>query len=190
MPTGYTAKLCEKDVPFGEFVLNCAKAFLGQMKERDGPIPEKFEADTYHRDELSKARARKVKIQNMTDTQADFVAADIHAEQTKQNAEIKRERLKLRERLVAMRTKVEAWEPPTEHHEALKKFVLDQLQMTIESDSWIPRDVPRLNGAEWRHLELAEAQHKIDYHEKGHNQEVKNTADTNAWVEELRRSLA
>lgn len=193
MPTGYTSKLYEGEPQtFAEFALDCARAFLIQMKESNAQIPEVFEPHTWHRDGLEQAQARLAELQGMTPSEVSSRAQQARVEFERERAEARAQREGVRDRCTAMLEEVEDWEPPTERHRDLKEFMLDQLRKTIDFDgrplspsTWMPPAV----GEEWRSAEIQIALRDIAYHSKEWANDQERATDATEWIRKLRDSL-
>ena len=89
-----------------------------------------------------------------------------------------------------MLVQIRAWAAPTSDHDGLKKFMISQLEDSIEFDcTWQPEEPKQLSGAEYKAEQLAEAQRDIDYHTKEHAGEIERINRCNEWVCTLRKSL-
>jgi len=195
MPTGYTAELCDKDVPFEKFVLTCARAFgaLVEMREDplDKPIPEKIEPSDYHAKALNDARKTLTRLEKMEPEEAMQEADAEFREREAYFEEHKRKTTATRNRLVAMRSKVADWQPPTNNHEGLKNFMIEQLDRTIKYDGEVHESLKPTHktGAEWLAENIESAKHDIAYHTEQYGKDVERTRGRNDWVRELRASL-
>jgi len=196
MPTGYTSKLCEEDVSFQEYALSCARAFGALVMMRDDPHDKpisRFEPTDYHEKAVVEAEAKIKSVEAMSDD-------DVLAEQDKENAkytklqkESDEKKAAARRRLVDMRSKVSDWKPPTSDHDGLKKFMLEQIDITMPIDgtsgTYYQEQLTTFSAQECRRTRIAEARKDILYHKKEHAKEVERTDERNAWVEDLRGSL-
>lgn len=198
MPTGYTSKACDQDVPFNEFVWDCARAFGALIMMRDDPhgtpIPERFEPSDHHATELAKAKLALEQAKKMSIKEA--------AEAAKASHQKAQERLKeqiekvgvVNTRLNKLRDSVLAWNPPSPDHEGLKKFMLQQLDETIKwdgnvSDFYHDEAKQPMSGKEWRDKEIESAKRDIEYHTKEWAAEVKRTQERNQWISDLVNSV-
>lgn len=195
MPTGYTAGVADGTITsFKEFALLCARAFGATITLRDEPmssdIPE-FEPSPYHAERLKELQKRKTEIVLMKTAQcyaeADAVfkrALDLHETRTEEN----RQRM---ERYRAMLEQAEAFEAPTDEHQAHKEFMVSQLResMEFDDDSKFLKPPERLSGEQWKSTSLEQVDREIAYHEKGWREEVERTNQRNAWVKALKDSL-
>lgn len=198
MPTGYTADVCDgKITDFKDFAIRCARNFGACVMMRedplDAPIPEAFQPSDYYQKALEKNRAALDRLVKMTSQECDAEERKergeaLHAHQTHAD------RCKaIRERLLAMRSRVADWTPPTSDHEGLKKFMIQQLDETLKYDGqpgtfYLDKASIR-TGEEWRSDRIKELKHDIVYHTEEHRKEVERTNMRNTWVDQLRASL-
>lgn len=197
MPTGYTAKLCDKEVSFKEFVLTCSRAFGALVMVRDDPhdkpIPKRFEPSKYAEEALARAEDKLQRIEGMSDKQIMAFQAAENKKHLKLQRNYEKKAVAIRGRLLAMRAKVCEWTPPTPEHNDLKKFMLEQIDMTIKQDgtagTYYQDLVTGRNAREWRRGRIASAQKYILYYKKQQAEKIKRTDSRNAWIEDLRGSL-
>ena len=192
MPTGYTSDLYEgKDIAFPDFVMKCARAFGALIEMRDDPmdatIPDKFEASSYHTDQLEKAVADVARIKAWDDTEADSQSQLAYDRAQREYEGLLAGKAAMRERYETMLAQVKAWTPPTSEHRDLKDFMVKQLEESIRYDcstDYLP--VPEcLTGAAYKEQQLHSARRNVTYHTK-HVEDDKKRAE---WVTALRQSL-
>jgi len=194
MPTGYTLDLHDgKDITFEEFALKCARAFGALIDMRDEPIdtptPEKLEPSDYHLKELEKAAKRFEEIKDWDDEKAQEEAERLYQEALKKREESIKKIEQIRKRYEDMLLKVRQWKPPTPDHEGLKKFMIQQLEESIEFDCFIPEMPQRLSGEELRKQQIEKILSDIEYHGKEYVEEVNRVYERNKWLLLLRKSL-
>lgn len=193
MPTGYTEIVERKpDLTFQEFALRCARAFGALITLRedslDAPVPEKFTPSDYYEEQITEAKAALAKAEALTDDDADRAAIAQHESETR----------RVREYLIAEETKsalyarmlamVKAWSPPTEDHEGLKRFMIEQIEISKPS-SWRPEAPAVFTGAEFRTREADAARADLARAERSWAEECARTDERNAWIDALRKSL-
>lgn len=196
MPTGYTAKLMELGQTFPEFIMGCARAFgaLIEMRDspNDAPIPDKFEPSDYNAKRLIEARESLAKLKAMNAEERVAFGESAKAEDIERSRKYLEKALAENSRLEDMAAQVRAWTPPTEDHQGLKEFMLQQI------------DVSK-NGVDYSERSLVEAQTKpatvyyveavssavrdIKYHTEGNEKEVERTNGRSEWVQQLRASI-
>ena len=195
MPTGYTMDLYEgKEVTFEEFVMKCARAFgaLISMKDKplDAPIPDFLKPSDYHLRELVIAWQRLAEVESWDEEQAKREAERAYQEAVYERDKKIIEQASIRKRYEEMLARVRAWTPPTPDHEELKRFMIEQLEKSIEFDcSHIPDEPKRLSGAEYKQREIKKALSDIEYHKREYEEEIKRTHERNEWLKALRESL-
>jgi hypothetical protein len=193
MPTGYTHQVVEGTVDdFPTFAKTCARAFGALITLRDDPLsaelPDAIEPSDHHEKALVGAKAELARLEAMTAEEAE-VAADAHyreavesfnrmsAKDTEENA-----------RINAMLEKVQAWTPPTKDHEEMKRFMTEQLHISLNN---FRRDPPRRQPAsEWLSSQTKKARWNVDYHQEEHTKEIERCRQRTEWIQALKRSLA
>jgi AraC-like DNA-binding protein len=197
MPTGFTADLTE-ETSFPEFVLRCAHGMGALILMRDDPLDapiKEFEPSDYHQKAIEEAKLELASLREMT---LDDAAKDLRKHNAHQLAE--RERIasdssRLSKRYRRMRHLVKAWQPPTNDHDGLKRFMLEQLQTSENVDchdqKFAEQFYPTFDGTpeDWRANRIAKAERDLAYHEVEWSEEQRRTRERNEWVRELRESL-
>lgn len=199
MPTGYTATLCEKEQPFSEFVMGCARAMGACVMMRDdpfdAPIPERFEPSDYHTKKVAEAEQALASLDASSDDELSAEAAAYYHRRVRELRDRISKNIKTTYRLNLMLAEVEGWLPPTPDHIGLKDFMRQQLRSTIDFDGnseWEEKELSSLRpmtAREWRQKESDRLLKEIEYHTKGHADEVERTEARNAWIKALRESL-
>lgn len=195
MPTGYTAPLYEgKPISFSEFAMRCARGmnYLASMSDHslDAPIPAKLVPHDYREKEITEWRASLTAAEAMTSADADHAAAWEYEQARRRMTDGLLEMNARRNRLQSMLVQVDAWTPPTPEHEALKQFMLDQLQSELQhcmGFSW-PEPVSQ-SGAQYRAERIDYAREQIARHEAKLTEERRWCDEANAWLAALRGSL-
>ncbi|WP_426261541.1 hypothetical protein [Sphingomonas sp. DC1100-1] len=196
MPTGYTADVADGSVTdLTTFAMRLARGMGATVTMRDDPmdkpIPEAFEPSRYHAERLEEAKAERDRLHALTDAETQAEAEAEHAEFLSDRANARDEHNACVLRYKAMIDKVEAWQGAPE---GIKEFALDQLRSGMDFDC--PREFrfyrqePTTDGAEWMADKLAQIERDIEYHAKKDAEERARTDGRNAWIAQLRRSLA
>lgn len=196
MPTGYTACVADgsvEDLP--TFALQLARGMGALITMRDepsdAPIPDQFEPSDWSAKRLEEARQERDRLYAMSDqdaqAEADREVAEYHEARVKAEAEHKERRV----RYEAMIAKVRAWEGAPE---GIKDFALQQLESGMDFDCGRPfrfyRDEPAGDGVAWKAAALVEVARDIEYHAGEDAKERARTERRNAWLAQLRASLA
>jgi len=192
MATGYTFCV-EEGASFEEFVWGCTRAMGVLITMRDEPldakIPKKLEPQDYHFSERAKALKLITELVEMPLKEAEVRAEMEHKTllQCREDCNTKTE--EIQSRYEAMISRVRAWIPPTEEHEGLKRFMLEQLESCLR-DSCSREEAPKRRTAkEWKAATLEEAQRNLQYHEREWQEEQERTKQRNEWLAALRASV-
>ena len=202
MPTGYTDLLYNeetgKKATLKDFVLRCAHGFLGEMYDRslDTPIELELPPDGgYHTERLAEAYKDKTEFESLTKVQVERRANADYRKERKDLFETIKRRDALRKRYEGMLAKVREWEPPTEEHEGLKNYMVEQLEGSIEHDCDVSYFQERLEELvmptpeQFKQRKLDRFDSDIKYYEEQVIKEIERTRQRNAWVKALFESL-
>jgi hypothetical protein len=196
MPTGYTASITS-ETTFSQFAMNCARGFGACISLRDEEsggelIPGEFEPSSYHKEQLiEKERALK-NVEVMTMEQCSIASALEHKNLEQSRTESLKNCAVLRTKYEAMLVKVNNWTPPTEEHNRLKSFMVEQLESSIRfdcSEEYYSKPTEKLTVEEWKMEQISRIKSSIIYHSESHAKEIESTAQRNAWIKALRGSL-
>jgi hypothetical protein len=198
--TGYTAAILEKDgIIFEQFCLNCARAFGACVMLRDepmdAPIPDEFTPSDYHKRALAEAQAKLTALNNMTLSERVEYGQEKQKAAVQQRQELIESAKKAARKLILMKAKVLAWEPPSSDHVGLKNFMLEQIDSTLQFDGRADGYTDEIKNLEMRPFEqffrdsVEEAQNSIAYHIEQDREELERTHSRTAWIQDLRNSL-
>lgn len=198
MPTGYTAYIENGEITKGkDFLLKCARAFGAciDLKEENlsVEIPVEFKPNTYHKERLKDAYIDLEKYKKMTVEEAQKIIKESY-EASQENCTDSIEKAEIiAERYANIRKDVCDWVPPTSEYENLKKFALEQIDMSACADcvDYYRKELnkPKQTPEEYIQNMIERAADNIKYHSKGWNEEVKRTNERNKWINDLRESL-
>ena len=140
--TGYTAGIVDGSIKnASEFLKLCIRAFMCCFDQRDdslySPLVTEFKADEYYFRSYKQAEEDLEQIENMT-------FDDVEAKYIKEERERIEYDKRMYERMVDEYAKykrildeVEKWMPPTEEHEAIKSFAINQIKMCMPTEDEI-----------------------------------------------------
>ena len=199
MPSGYTSQIyAGEDQSFEDFLLTCARAFVAEL--RDEPLAALHTAQmpresSYHRDELAKDRRELEMLQGLSENEIEEMRADEHRTRVGQIEEMNEKSRALKARYETMLKSARAWEPPTESHQGLKKFMIEQLLMSIEGDCHIT-DIDKEKAKwlqetpkEWLQKKIDFVTRSIAYHEESQERERERYEISTKWRRELFESI-
>lgn len=193
MPTGYTADIYDgKDVSFSDFALKCARAFGACIEQRDDDLNDKPKLiektkDSYSLKRLEEAKKWKKPTKAEFDVYVKLQTAYYNEKIDKQN--------KLKASYQKMLDKANAWTPPTKEHEGLKKFMIEQLNSSIEFDcgfEYYQRELNNIKQLTYnQYVKNMRASNKrdIEYHTNELKKDNERTDNRNAWISALYKSL-
>lgn len=194
MATGYTAGVADgKVTEFPDFAMQCARAFGALIMMRDDPhnaeIPEEFEPSTFYAERLAEARERLAVLEAMTPDGIVQAAQASNEQAAAAFAENRARQEKIVARYRAMLEKVEAWVPPSLDHVEMKDFMRQQLESSIDFDSYDLAAPEAEEAGDWYAREVGAARRDITRYAEEHEKEVERTRERNRWVRQLRGSL-
>lgn len=139
MPTGYTYGVQEgKITTLEDFAKSCARAFLWQARDSEEKDLRKLVTGDgtldYYIKALKEAEDNLAEIESLDDAGWQHKYEDKCATQlryvTEYNKRVNEERI----RYTKMLEKVKDWTPPSNEHIELKKFMIEQLESSINFD--------------------------------------------------------
>jgi len=203
MPTGYTAGIINGTTEtFQDFAKQCMRAFGACIHMRDENANIEYEPripSDYHLKGLEEAKENLKIAETFTD-------ADLIEMRIKELKESKKHHLESIAKTKAARVKLEEFlakairfKAPTPEHEGLRRFMIEQIQSTIDFDGKtdfhdkalpeIEIELKNIDANQIRFTLIADANKDIAYHLKGHKEELKRCADSNEWVRTLLAAL-
>lgn len=201
MPSGYTQDIYDgKPITFEQFALRCSRGMGAAIMQRDEAIDVEIrmrEVSDHEVERVKTARAELEAALERTDEEwATAQSAEISAAVEYRDQYI-RDTDALAMRYRDMLKQVEAWEPPTEDHMGLKRFMFDQLGDSIKFDVGgpgverytpaVPEELPVYMYKARQIADLAKRQADATQRLAEEYDRVKSQ---NEWVSKLRSSLA
>ena len=142
MPTRYTAHIEDGEITTGkEFLRLCTRAFGIAIDVKDEPLstptPSSFEPSPFYKESYDRALKKLEEVNKMT---FDESKIQMRADYEKRISDYKRyaeQETAMNEKYAKVRKEVEEWIPPTEEHEGLKNFALEQIDMCVTKQEYI-----------------------------------------------------
>lgn len=196
MPTGYTHTLLKEKQTFPQFAMSCARAFGALVEMRDdgmsAEVPQVLPLSDYHPKKIKDAERVLARLKKMTAKQRRSYGVKTKerrlAYAIERLGEVRDSNAMLETTLVA----ATAWHPPTEDHNGLHKFIVEQLEMSMEDEKW-QRDsiVEAVMKAplDFYKERVAELAKEITYHREAYEKDVERNRRNNEWLRNLRESL-
>ena len=196
MPTGYAAPIEEDpDFTFEQYVWRCARAFLVECKDSDGPIPECYELRDHYTDRIKEAEADLFLLEAMTLPTVLSEAQTAFERHVASQEKCEQERLQKLARYDAMQAKVEAWDPQDKVVEkGLKAMLLEQIATSTDymrKPSWVPPEPPLTTeqARAWKQERITQTKENLQRSKDGLQKAQENNAKTNAWLVAIRATV-
>ena len=193
--TGYTYPVLEgKVTEFEDYAKKCMRAFL--MYRRDDPMDAPHEPMTvgsYYPEKVKELKNVIVEITDMSDEELLAQRESRLKKEIKNCKEAIKKKKKELIRLETMLEKVNEFEPPTEEHFGIAKFMREQLESTIESNSTtyyekaiaeFKKDLEAVVSAdEYRQELLDDKKEDLERSQKRLDEEIARCKATNEWCD-------
>lgn len=202
MPTGYTAYIKDGKITSGkEFLKLCTRAFgiAIDLKDEslDVPTPNHFEPHSYYEKAYKDSLVSREKAYSMT---LEEIKEDIISKynDNKGRAEKILEEYKDEDKkYLKVREEVEKWIPPTPEHENLKKFCLEQINISLNTAlyGWCEKDINKeLDTSDdtiKKYIDDLKDQEdeKVNRAYKKYQAELKRVEEKNLWIKQFLDSL-
>ncbi len=205
MATGYTCKIQDGTITeFKDFAFLCMRAFgacVGQRDEDGNNPPRLIELDISYQKENIKRCLKDIKnVKKQTDE--EFLAEKMESlERDLKNAKEQLEKSKItREKYEKILKAALEWEAPTKEHEEFKKFLISQLEGSIDvdcdsPDSYYPNSIKNIeneikfltikNVKALKKEKIASLEENIKYYEDSIEKEKKNIKKANNWMKAI-----
>lgn len=201
MPTAFTAAVVDGELDdFKSFAWHCARAFMyntRDVNEGDGRYrrPEvsisdgSFERSLKHATVgLEDAKSEHQANLNRTDDEWKAEAKEAF-EQASSYYDERRERFTTENnRIQVMLAKVVAWQPPTEQHERMKEFMVEQLEKSVPYEPTAPNP----QEYEWPSYKMTMLEHSarvVSIREETYQRSLSNKDESMSWLDALDDSI-
>lgn len=201
MPTGYTAGILDGSTKdFNQFAKHCSRAFIIHL--RDEPMDSEYkkrEPSGYHTKAIDEARRELKRASTLTDKEIISREKETLSKSRIYHLNaIEKDKSNV-EKMNLFLEKARAYNPPTEKHNGIADFMVEQLEKTIDFDcnsnyhikelEKIESKLQNLNAANIRSEIKEKAAKEIEYHTKEHEEDLRRCEDHNKWYEDFINSL-
>lgn len=202
MPTGYTSYINDGKITSGkEFLKLCTRAFgiAVDLKDEslDVPTPSHFEPDPYYENRYKNSLVSREKAYNMTfeeakeDMVSKFKNKKTWAERCLKDCKDEDEKY------IKIWKDVEQWIPPTPEHENLKKFCLEQIDMSLHTsiykwyEEYINKELDTSDDAIRKYIDDLKDQEdrEVNRAYEKYQAELKRVEEKNLWMKQFLDSL-
>ncbi len=203
MPTGYTAGILDGKIKtFKDFAKQCIRAFGAAIHMRDEPLSEPYkpaEPLDYYKEEIEACKKQIKKYENMSDEDI------LHKKELELKTRISdleetiEERKATAELLNDMLKQAKLYKPPTDDHQGIKDFMVEQLETTIKRDGDsgyyeeelknAKKELESLDPAVVRKELLNDIKAELAYYTDKYEKDLKAVEQSNKWAEDFFKSL-
>ena len=202
MSTGYTAYIKDENITTGkEFLKLCTRAFGIAIDLKDEPlsVPTKthYEPSPYYKDNYEKTVKVRDKMRQLTFEEAKQQIIDKYNEDIASAKKILEKYKAEDKKYLKVRNEVESWIPPTSEHEELKKFALNQIDISMNTDYYkyyedeLSKELDTSDDAVWKYINDINEFYEEDT-ERAYQrwqEELKRVTDKNKWMKQFLDSL-
>lgn len=196
MSTGYTCKVETGEIKeLKDYLLLCARGFGAMIHMRDDSLDktiQPMEASDYHLKALNRAKEEYDKFLKTTDEDIQKIIDENYERNLKDKQEGLIKFDEQNKNYLSMLEKVKEWEIPTNEHKKLKEFAIEQLEMSIGSDSFREyyTQITQKDTVEgYKSWKLNDLLKDIERHSREYREECKRVSECNKWVTDLVNSL-
>ena len=202
MPTGYTSYIKDGEITSGkEFLKLCTRAFgiAVDLKEEslDVPTPNHFEPNPYYEKRYKDSLASREKAYSMTFEEVKEDIISKYNDNKGRAAKILKEYKDEDKKYLKVREEVEKWIPPTPEHENLKKFCLEQIDMSLNTAlyEWCEKDINKeLDTSDdtiKKYIDILRdnADKEVNRAYEKYQAELKRVQEKNLWMKQFLDSL-
>ena len=170
----------------------CARQFPALISIADKaigePIPDKIKPRGFCKRRLNKLSRRLAEVKRWSKTRAEMEANKAFK---KEFLCVKRDSDKFQaisDNYIALLSRVASWVPPTQNHQSLKNFMLDQL--LTDMNFLMVLQVPEmLSGEKYRSKLISRITRDIKIFTLANEKDIENAEWATVWLEKLRKSL-
>lgn len=202
MPTGYTSYIKDGKITSGkEFLKLCTRAFgiAVDLKDEslDVPTPNHFEPHPYYEKAYKDSLMSREKAYSMTREEVKEDIISKYNDNKGRAEKILEEYKDEDEKYLKVREEVEKWIPPTPEHENLKKFCLEQIDMSLNTSlyAWCEEDINKeldtSDDTVRKYIDNLKdyADEKLKRAYKNWQEELRRVEEKNLWMKQFLDSL-
>lgn len=194
MPTGYTAALYEGEQTAQDFLLRLARGmgFAVTMRDEpaDKPLPEKFTPAQYYIEAVEEAKAGHAALLAQTPEQIEAQCSKAYADALDYYESELQRRAGIKARYEQMLAQIRGWQPTHEATIGLKRFALEQLELSQSdySTDWL-KAPEQVTPEEYFDREMKSALRKLERAAKDLVEENERVRRRNEALAALRAEL-
>lgn len=203
MPTTYTSRIIEGKInDFQSFALLCTRNFGACMHMSHLPIDEPYfkrKSDGHYLLRIGREKEELRKLEKISDQ----ALLDNAIEIIKSNINYHKERIieigKLHAKLEEIRREIDSWVPPGDEYLEIKKFMREQIEITIQKDCDIYYHVHQLSQLDANPEKIDPTkirEERMEFHkasiadfEERHNEDLQKIEDSHQWFVRFLKSI-
>lgn len=203
MPTVYTVSIENGEITTGkEFLKLCTRALGIAIDLKDEPLsvptPTHFELDTYYKKRYEKALEELNEANNLTFDEAKNQMKAAYERRISDYKSWAEKESAMNQKYAKVRREVEKWIPPTEEHQGLKKFALEQIDMCVTKQEYIDEYLEKSKEVFDDSDEAVEkyisdniqcCKEGLDRAYKSWKEELERTEKKNIWIKKFLESI-
>lgn len=203
MPIGYTAYIENGEITTGkEFLKLCTRAFGVAISQREeslsNPTHTKFEPNSYYEKRYNEAVDKLKVAKDMTFNETLSQMIKCHSKRVSDYKRFVEKETEMNKKYQKVRDEVEQWIPPTKEHNGIKKFALEQIDMSMTKQKYIDEYIELSNQVlddskeaveKYRIEYIADCQRDVDRAYEAYQEELKRVADKNEFMKKFLESL-
>lgn len=197
MPTGYTADIVN-DQSFEDYVLGCARAFGACLHQQDNDLAEKpklQEINLYYTNRIEETEQQLNTFNKMSHKdQVDWGQEEKSRQLHSINESLEKKKTLLIKYNI-MLDKVNSWIPPSKDHVEFKKFMISQIEDSINWDcstNYYTVEYSRIKDMiplEFYNAMVSQLNKDLLYYKEQLHKEETRTLERNFWIKSLYESL-
>ena len=149
------------------------------------------EVSNYHLEQLDRVKEEFEKYEKFTDKEIQEAIDKSYEQSLKDQKDGLKRFEEGKQRYLDMLEKVENWEVPTEEHNNLKKFAIEQLESSLDFDysdsmkKYYLQEPVKDNIEGYKKYKIKAYLKDIEYHSKGYREEIEGVEKNNIWIDNL-----
>jgi len=184
------------NISFEDFAMDCTRAFIYAYRDLPGncKLLEKIEPDIdYYVGKLKETEKNIEYYTNISDDDLQKEIDERYNRKKKTNTEYNIKQKENQIKFKNMLKKVKEWQPPTEKHINLKKFMIEQIEKSFEYLDDLNEDLEKENRSidiiEYRKEKLDNLKDDLQDSKDEIQKELDYVESTNLWLKQLKESL-
>ena len=162
------------------------------------PTPKSFEPDNYYKERYDKALLALEEAKKLTFEDAKIQMRTAYENRISDYKRYAEKEIAMNEKYAKVRNEVEAWTPPTDEHNGLKKFALEQIDMCVTKqkyiDEYIEKSKEEFDGSDkavrqYMDGNIKMCQEQVDRAYESWQEELERVKSKNEWMSKFLESL-